>query len=266
MAQPASSSAASSPCGSACGASCQNDRAAWIKGAASCSAPPAALARPWRLVLLGAPGVGKGTQADLLKQHFQACHLSTGDVFRAAKSAPPGQRSPAMTSALEYMRRGDLVPDDTVLDMVRERRGCLRCQGGFLLDGFPRTVNQARALQQLLADENVNLDAAINYELPIDEVVARLSGRRTCAGCKAVYHVATRPPRNEGVCDQCGQTLVQREDDRPESVRVRMEAYATSTAPLTEYYAGLGQLLTIAADGAPDEIFQRTLAALPSRG
>lgn len=243
-----------------------NNRAAWIKGpAAACDLPPAPTDRPWRLVLLGAPGAGKGTQAELLKERFQACHLSTGDVFRAAKCAPESERSPAMNDALQYMRRGDLVPDATVLDLVRERRGCLRCNGGFLLDGFPRTVNQARALQQLLKEEGVGLDAVLNYELPIDEVVARLSGRRTCGQCKAVYHVATRPPRAQGVCDHCGQALVQREDDRPESVRVRMEVYAQSTAPLTEYYAGLGLLVAVAAHGSPDEIFQRTMAALQAR-
>ena len=138
----------------------KNDRAAWLKaGNAVCSNPPRkAPAKAWRLILLGAPGVGKGTQAELLYDRLGSCHLSTGDVFRAAKSLPDGQRSPAMNDALDYMRRGDLVPDQTVLDMVAERLRCLHCCGGFLLDGFPRTVAQAEALEKLMLHEEVTLD------------------------------------------------------------------------------------------------------------
>jgi adenylate kinase len=244
----------------------KSDRAAWLKGpAAQCSPPPGQADRPWRLVLLGAPGVGKGTQAELLAQRLGACHLSTGDVFRAAKSLPEEQRSRAMNEALDYMRTGRLVPDSTVLAMVRERKSCLRCAGGFLLDGFPRTVAQAEALNTLLQEERVKLDAVLNYELPIDEIVARLSGRRTCGKCKAVFHVTTRSPKKEGVCDHCGSALIQREDDRPESVRVRMETYAKSTAPLTDYYHGTGLLVSVSADGTPEEIFQRTIESLQAR-
>ncbi len=243
------------------------DRAAWLKGpAAQCAVPPGEPERPWRLVLLGAPGVGKGTQAELLAQGLGACHLSTGDVFRAAKGLPDCERSPAMNEALDYMRRGELVPDSTVLAMVRERVSCLRCRGGFLLDGFPRTVAQAEALEGLLRDERIQLDAVLDYQLPIDEIVARLSGRRTCSVCKAVYHVTTRPPKVTGLCDQCGAPLIQREDDRPESVRVRMEAYERSTAPLTDYYGRAGLLVPIPAHGSPEEIFQRALAALKAKG
>ena len=213
------------------------DRAAWLKGPAfQCDVQPAKVARPYRLVLLSAPGVGKGTQAELLSQRLGACHLSTGDIFRAAKSLTTAERSPAMTAALDYMKRGDLVPDTTVLDIVRERVACLRCDGGFLLDGFPRTVAQADALQQILTGEKIKLDAVISYELPLDEIVARLSGRRTCTKCKAVFHVTTLPSKQEGICDKCGGALIQREDDRPESVRVRMEVYEKSTAPLAEFY------------------------------
>ena len=161
------------------------DRAAWLKGPAfQCSSELAPVARPYRLVLLGAPGVGKGTQAELLCARLGACQLSTGDVFRAAKSLTEAERSPAMNAALEYMKRGDLVPDTTVLELVRERLACLRCGNGFLLDGFPRTVAQAEALQTILAGEKIKLDAVLNYELPIDEVVARISGRRTCPKCE----------------------------------------------------------------------------------
>ena len=240
-----------------------NDRASWLKGPATCcSKPPPDAERPWRLVLLGAPGVGKGTQAGLLCSRLGTCHLSTGDVFRAAKCLAEEDRSPAMTDALDYMRRGELVPDKIVLTMIMERVGCLRCQGGFLLDGFPRTVAQAEALDNLLRRESLTLDGVLDYDLPIDEVVARLSGRRTCQNCKAVYHVTTRPPAVEGTCDHCGGPLYQREDDRPESIRVRMEAYARSTAPLTDYYRQAGKLISVSAAGTPQDIFERTLAAL----
>lgn len=239
------------------------DRTAWLKGGdARCLVEPEKQPRPWRLVLLGAPGVGKGTQAELLTERLGTCHLSTGDVFRAAKSLEPCERSPALSAALDFMRRGELVPDTTVLDMVRERVGCLRCCGGFLLDGFPRTVAQAEALAHLLEQERLSLDAVLSYDLPIEQIVARLSGRRTCAGCKAVFHVQARPPRVEGVCDHCGGKLFQREDDRPEAIRVRMEAYERSTAPLAEFYRQRGLLVSIPADGSPDEIFERSLECL----
>src|SRR5262249_61082797 len=128
-----------------------------------------------------------------------------GDVFRAAGCQ--GAASPALRTAVDAMRRGELVPDAVVVELVRERAGCFRCRGGFLLDGFPRTVAQAEALEAILAEQGVALDAVVSYELPLEEVVARLSGRRTCPGCKAVYHETARPPRVEGVCDQCGGRL-----------------------------------------------------------
>ena len=244
----------------------KSNRSAWLKGPASpCEVTPSNVTRPWRLVLLGAPGVGKGTQAERLTQRLGACHLSTGDIFRTAKSLGENERSPAMNAALQYMRRGDLVPDATVLQMVRERVDCLRCRGGFLLDGFPRTVAQAEALQALLREQSLALDAVLNFELPIDEIVARLAGRRTCNTCKAVYHVTGLPPKKEGICDRCGGPLVQREDDRPESVRVRMEVYEKSTAPLTDFYRRLGLLVPIAAQPFPEGTLARTLAALQSR-
>jgi len=241
----------------------KNDRATWLKGAAfHCSIEPAARARPYRLVLLGAPGVGKGTQAELLSERLGPCQLSTGDVFRAAKNLEACDRTPALNQALDFMKRGALVPDTTVLDMVRERVGCLRCQGGFLLDGFPRTVAQAEALEKILADERLQLDAVLSYDLPIERIVARLSGRRTCSVCKAVYHTETRPSKLAGTCDQCGGALLQREDDRPEAVRVRMEAYEKSTAPLADFYRRRNLLVSVSAEGSPEEIFNRTVQAL----
>jgi adenylate kinase len=244
----------------------KNDRATWLKGpGADCSVPPQPQAHPHRFVLLGAPGVGKGTQAELISARMGACQLSTGDVFRAAKALDECERSPALNQALEAMRKGELVTDETVLAMVRERSACLRCGGGFLLDGFPRTVAQAEALSALLAQENIALDAVLSYELPLDTIVARLSGRRTCEKCKAVYHVQTKPPKTEGVCAACGGKLMQRDDDRPESVKVRMAAYETSTAPLTDYYRKRKLLVSIPAEGSPDAIYQRTEEMLAAR-
>jgi adenylate kinase len=160
------------------------------------------------------------------------------------------------------MRRGELVPDETVLALVGERLKCLRCKCGFLLDGFPRTVPQAEALEQLLISQRVKLDAVLSYDLPLEEIVARLSGRRTCAKCKAVFHQSARPPEVEGICDHCGGELYQREDDRPESIRVRMAAYEKSTAPLIEFYRKRELLLPVKAEGSPEAIFERTLDSL----
>ncbi len=242
------------------------NRAVWLEGPTGhCESLPPEMVGPWRLILLGAPGVGKGTQADLLHQRLGACHLSTGDVFRAAGGQRECDLSPAMREALHYMRRGDLVPDSTVWEMVRERKECLHCGGGFILDGFPRTLGQAESLEKLLKYEEILLTAVLSYELPTEEIVARLSGRRTCEKCKAVYHIVTFPPKDEGLCDRCDGKLFQREDDRPESVKVRLEAYERNTAPLIEFYRQSGLLHKIPATGAPDEIFKRTLSAIESR-
>jgi adenylate kinase len=241
----------------------ENDRAAWPHGPpADCSVPPERLEAPWRLVLLGAPGVGKGTQAQLLSQRLRACHLSTGDVFRAAASRADCLQTPAMAAALEYMRRGALVPDSTVWEMVCERSGCLRCGGGFLLDGFPRTLAQAEALNQFMQGEKLSLSAAVNYELPLPEIIQRLGGRRICQDCSSVFHVTQQPSKAQHLCDHCGGRLHQREDDRPESIAVRLEVYERTTAPLIEFYRQLGLLLPVAATGSPGEICERTLAAL----
>jgi adenylate kinase len=242
----------------------KNNRSEWLIGPSAKCEKPDEIRSPWRLVLLGAPGVGKGTQADLLHQNLKACHLSTGDVFRAV-----GQNacalSPAMKTAMEFMRRGELVPDATVWEMVRERSSCLHCRGGFILDGFPRTLAQAEALKQLMDNEGLPLTAVVNYELPTSEVVSRLSGRRTCEQCRTVFHVIDRPPKNEGCCDRCGGKLMQREDDRPESIEVRLQAYDRSTAPLISFYQKLGLLMPLNAKGTPNEILEKTLEGLTLR-
>jgi len=241
----------------------KHDRKAWLKGGkALCDTPAEPEPHARRLVLLGAPGVGKGTQAELLSANFGACHLSTGDIFRAAQGLDAYERSPALSAALEFMRRGELVPDGTVLALVAERLRCLKCAGGFLLDGFPRTVAQAKTLEKLLRGQGLKLNAVISYELPLEQVVSRLSGRRTCSGCKAVFHIQARPPRVREICDHCGQKLYQREDDRPESIRVWMQAYENSTKPLTDFYRRRNLLVPIPADGSPAEIFKRTIRAL----
>lgn len=243
-----------------------SDRMTWLTaGKSRCKVVPKPLGAPRRLVLLGAPGVGKGTQAELLNETFGACHLSTGDIFRAARSMALCDRSRTLALALEYMERGELVPDEMVLDLVAERVHCLRCKGGFLLDGFPRTVTQAEALEKLLAEQKVNLDGVLSYEMPIEEIVARLSGRRTCRNCRAVFHIQALPPKAEGVCDHCGGELYQRADDSPEAIRVRMEAYHRSTAPLAEFYQRRNLLLPVSAEGLPEAILQRSLQAMANR-
>jgi adenylate kinase len=241
-------------------------RSLWLQGpSVRCETVPPGAHLPWRIVLLGAPGVGKGTQADLLNQRLNACHLSTGDVFRAAAGRSDSEQSPAMKEALGYMRRGELVPDSTVWELVRERSQCLHCAGGFILDGFPRTLAQAVSLKQLMDHEELGLTAVVNYELPEAEIVARLGGRRTCENCKSVYHAIERPPKVADRCDRCEGKLFQREDDRPESIKVRLEAYHRNTLPLIEYYAKAGLLMQVPATGTPDDICERTVPELESR-
>jgi adenylate kinase len=238
----------------------RDERAAWLQDPNAACTPVTRPVRPYRLVLLGAPGIGKGTQAALLSERLGPCHLSTGDVFRSARGLDPCVRTPALNAAVEAMNRGLLVSDETVLQIVSERVACLKCEGGFLLDGFPRTLAQAHALDALFDREGIALDAVISYELPIERIVARLAGRRVCPACKTIYHLQAHPPARAGYCDACNGPLVQREDDQPQAVRVRMQTYLESTAPLANHYAARGLLRVVSADGTPDEIYQRTLA------
>jgi adenylate kinase len=242
------------------------NREAWLKGgSARCDVGPDEQRKPVRLVLLGPPGVGKGTQAELLSARLRTCHLSTGDIFRAARSLNECECTAGMKRALASMRRGELVSDETVLSLLAERLGCFHCGGGFLLDGFPRTLAQAEAMEQLLQRERIHLTGVIHYELPIEQIVDRLSGRRVCPTCQAVFHIATRQPLVAGICDYCGGRLIQREDDVPATIRLRMDAYQKSTRPLTEFYYRKGLLLAVPADGEPEKIFERTLVALQNQ-
>ena len=236
-------------------------RDGWFSGGElPCDPVPPLRSPPFRLILLGPPGVGKGTQAKLLCERLLACHLSTGDLFRTAVCN--GASSAAMQEALRAMQRGELVSDELVIEMVRERSVCLHCRGGFLLDGFPRTVQQAQELELMLAELDIKLDAVVCFELPLEEIVARLGGRRTCSSCRAVFHVSAQPPVVPEICDHCDGQLIQREDDQPEIIRDRMRAYETETRPLVDYYERLGLLQRVQAVGSPEEIFDRTIKAL----
>jgi adenylate kinase len=235
---------------------------AWLVGGDSrCLQLPARVPRPWRLVLLGAPGAGKGTQARLLSRSLGACALSTGDIFRAAASRAIPPDSP-LAIAREHIRRRELVPDVVVLDLVRERTQCLQCPGGFLLDGFPRTLPQAQALTEYLSAQRLRLDAVVYYEADREVLLARLAGRRVCRRCQAVFHLVSHPPRIEDRCDYCAGPLEQRPDDRPDALLVRVEAYLAATRPLLDYYQEQQLLLKVAAQGEPADILAGTLGLL----
>lgn len=242
------------------------DITAWLRGDPfQCLQPPAVGERVWRLVLLGPPGVGKGTQARMLSTALPACALSTGDLFRSARDHSHAPNS-AMAEAIHRVDRGELVPDDVVLSLIHERRGCLRCRGGFLLDGFPRTIRQAVALDGILTAERLSLDAVIEYEMPFTNVVERLSGRRICGRCQAPYHLTLHPPAHAGLCDHCGSVLVQRADDRPAAIGARLRAYLEATAQVADFYRKRGLLVTVDASAAPKKVFAHTLDALAARG
>jgi adenylate kinase len=242
-----------------------SDKAAWLQGpGADCTFNTEPPQRAYRLILLGAPGVGKGTQAEFLCKVLGTCHLSTGDVFRAAKGST-AEPSPAMKVALDAMQRGELVTDETVLNMVAERAGCMHCPFGFLLDGFPRTLNQARALDVMLGNLHQSLDGVLSFDVPEEEIVRRLSGRRTCRGCNATFHVESKPSKKEGVCDLCGGELYQRGDDNAESIRTRLQAYQEQTKPLADYYAAQGLLIPVSASGSPEEVHKAAMCALQEK-
>jgi adenylate kinase len=215
-----------------------------------------------RLVLVGPPGAGKGTQAEFIAAHFAVPKISTGDIFRdnVARGTELGRQ------ARRYMDAGQLVPDQVTINMVRDRLSEPDAAGGFLLDGFPRTVPQALALDKMVADLGTHLDVVLELVVDDDEVIRRLSGRRTCRGCGKVWHVEFDPPLREGVCDRCGGELFQRDDDRAETVAERLRVYARDTAPLVDYYGAQGKLVGIDATGPVEDVTRRAIDALRSSG
>jgi adenylate kinase len=211
-----------------------------------------------RLVLVGPPGAGKGTQAEFIAEHFAIPKISTGDIFRANVSG--GTDLGLM--AKKYMDAGDLVPDEVTNAMVRDRLAQDDALEGFLLDGFPRNVMQAGELDDVLAQLDRSLSVVLDLEVDHDEVVRRLSGRRVCKNCGHVWHVEFDPPKVEDVCDKCGGALYHRDDDYPDTVRHRLEVYAAQTAPLIEFYGGRGQLVSIDALGTVEDVTERAISAL----
>jgi adenylate kinase len=211
-----------------------------------------------RLVLLGAPGAGKGTQAKKLIGKYGIPQISTGDILRAAVA----EGTPLGKEAKSYMDKGELVPDSVVLGLVEERLKQEDCKKGFILDGFPRNTAQAETLDGMLEKLGMPLTAAVSVDVPEADLMKRLTGRRTCKGCGQMYNVYFTPPAKEGVCDKCGGELYQRDDDREETIKKRLEVYNAQTAPLINYYGGKGILKNIEGTGSIDEIFDKLCAAI----
>ncbi|MFI2709933.1 adenylate kinase [Micromonospora sp. NPDC018662] len=215
-----------------------------------------------RLVLVGPPGAGKGTQAEFIAAHLSVPKISTGDIFRANVT----QGTPLGVEAKRYMDAGKLVPDDVTINMVRDRLAEPDAGEGFLLDGFPRTTPQAAELDKLLADLGSALDLVLELVVDDDEVIRRLSGRRTCRGCGKIWHVEFDATTRDGVCDRCGADLFQRDDDKPETIAARLREYAEKTAPLVDYYGAQGKLVGIDATGPVEDVTVRAIDALRSYG
>jgi adenylate kinase len=208
---------------------------------------------------MGTPGAGKGTQAQRLGDRFGACHISTGDALREAVRAGTALGGEARL----YMDGGRLVPDDVVIGIVAERLDHADCRGGFVLDGFPRTLPQAQALDTFLDRRGQPLDAVVLIAVPAEDAVRRLAGRRVCPDCGSMFHVAFQAPQQAGRCDRCGAALVQREDDHEETIRHRFDVYARETAPVLEHYRQRGLLRHVDGIGSRDEVSRRIGASLP---
>jgi len=216
------------------------------------------LAAGLRVVLLGPPGAGKGTQAKFLQEQYGACQISTGDILRKAVA----EQTPLGKEASGYINRGALVPDDLIVNLVAERLKEKDCAQGFILDGFPRTIPQAQSLDEILKKMGIALNGVVSVQVPRKVIVERLAGRRTCEGCGALYHLALDPPKVEGVCDRCGGGLYQRDDDREETITARLSVYDTQTAPLVNYYRERSLLRNVDGVGTVDDIHSRMIQAL----
>lgn len=211
-----------------------------------------------KIVMLGAPGAGKGTQAKMIAAKYQIPHVSTGDIFRAniKNGTELGKK------AKEYMDQGLLVPDELTVDLVIDRLSQEDCQKGYILDGFPRTIPQAEALDAALAKRAEKMDYAVDVDVPDENIVSRMSGRRACVGCGATYHVVHNPSKKGDACEVCGEQLILRDDDQPETVQKRLTVYHEQTQPLINYYTGQGILKTV--DGTQDmnDVFETIVKIL----
>ena len=205
------------------------------------------------LILMGLPGAGKGTQAEKIVEQYAIPHISTGDMFRSAIKEGTALGNEAKT----YMDKGELVPDEVTIGIVKERLSKPDCEKGFLLDGFPRTVAQAEALERLLNELNTKLDYVLHVKVPTEKLIERLTGRRICPTCGATYHVEFNPPKQEGICDHDGTELIQREDDQPETVKNRLDVNIEQTQPLLDFYEDKGYLVAIDGDQDIDEVFNQ---------
>ena len=211
-----------------------------------------------KIIMLGAPGAGKGTQAKLIADKYSIPHISTGDIFRANIKEGTELGKKAKT----YMDQGLLVPDELTCDLVVDRITHDDCKNGFILDGFPRTIPQADCLTKALEERNDQMDFAINVDVPDENIIHRMAGRRACLHCGATYHVENIPPKKEGICDRCGNEIVLRDDDKPETVKKRLDVYHAQTKPLIEYYDRKGILATVDGTQPMDTVFGEIVKAL----
>lgn len=211
-----------------------------------------------KIIMLGAPGAGKGTQAKKIAEKYAVPHISTGDIFRAniKNNTELGQK------AKTYMDQGALVPDELVVDLIMDRFKAADCADGYVLDGFPRTIPQAEALDAALNAQGESVDYAINVEVPDENIIRRMSGRRACVGCGATYHIVYNPTKTEGICDACGEKLILREDDKPETVQNRLFVYHEQTQPLIDYYSGKGVLAGVDGTKSMEEVFSDIVSIL----
>jgi adenylate kinase len=205
-----------------------------------------------KIILLGPPGAGKGTQAKSISKEYNIPHISTGDIFRKNIS----EKTPLGVEAKGYMDSGKLVPDELTINLVKDRLTQEDCKNGFMLDGFPRTVKQAEALDAFLTERNIDIDAALLIDAPKDLIIERMTGRRVCSHCGETYHVVNIPPKVEDVCDVCGSALIQRKDDNLETVLERLDVYDKQTQPLVEYYKGRGKLMSVDGSKELHEVFE----------